>query len=429
MKSLQLLLLTVLLLFLAAPSITTAQVSVDPIGIAVSMEATDSTGVELTMTNEGDTDVNFKIGFSSPPDDEDQRGAGPRRDQPEGIGILIHNAITGWGNFQLEQYFEAIDDLEYDRFRDWDAVEDVDFDDYDFMWIGNFEPEAWVADYNENLGRIEEFVDGGGALYRPSGTNLHNTRPINPGGLVYSGTQSENDCPLQLDPEENFLINYMNENDPFDWEWGEGQRLHGNGNNHGTFLDDDLEEIENCDWWQVMARGSALNEPIILTYAYGQGYCLVSTTVDGFLHNNPQAYHWGRTGEAVIWYLDFLSIPGWIQPSVDEGVIEADDELSFDLIFMTDEMEEGVYEMIVEIELTEAENRDDLEENMIMITAVMSVGTPVTDLFGEILGVVDDQPIENAKLEITGQYLTRFTNQDGEFSFENIPLGDYEITI
>jgi hypothetical protein len=71
-----------------------AEITIDPIGAAVSMEATDSTGVELTMTNDGDTDVNFEIGFRSPPD-EKRRGTGPRRDDLEDDDIRSLTADDG----------------------------------------------------------------------------------------------------------------------------------------------------------------------------------------------------------------------------------------------------------------------------------------------------------------------------------------------
>ncbi|NQU04989.1 MAG: T9SS type A sorting domain-containing protein [Calditrichaeota bacterium] len=312
----------------------------------------------------------------------------PRRDQPEGRGILIQNQCL-WAAFDFERYFVAIDGFEYDRYRSWDDVEDVDLSDYDFMWIGNYEQEAWVRDYNENLERIEEFVDGGGALYHSSGSNLHNTRPINPGGLTYhwgeqDGDQSQNNCPLQLNPEDNFLINYMNENDPYDWEWGQGHRLVGNGCAHGVFYEDELNEIENCDWWQIMAVGNPVDEPIIVTYNYGRGYCVVSTTKDGFLHNNPASYHWGRTGEAMIWYLDYLCSPGWIKVSPKSGDIPANEEMEITVTFTAVELENyTTYEAELLVESNDPENPE------VVIPVTLETGTRLihfnTDNFDDFI--------------------------------------------
>lgn len=302
----------------------------------------------------------------------------PRRDQPQGRGMLIQNSC-GWAAFNFEQYFSGIEEFDYDRYRNWNELDDIDFSDYNFIWIGNYEQEAWVRDYNENLERIEEFIDGGGALYHSSGTNRHNTRPINPGGLTYhwgeqDGDASQNDCPLQLDPEENFLINYMNENDPYDWEWREGQRLHGNGCAHGVFYEDELDEIENCNWWQIMALGNPTNEPIIVTYGYGRGFCVVSTTTDGYLHNTPASYHWGRTGEAMIWYLDELSSPSWIKVSPKSGEILAGEETEITITFTPNEEFENY--STYEAELTV--RSDDPENDEVLIPVTLETGTLTT---------------------------------------------------
>ncbi|NQT35437.1 carboxypeptidase regulatory-like domain-containing protein, partial [bacterium] len=396
-----------------------AEITVDPIGIIVSLENEDQETVEMTLSNDGEDDVAFEIGFTAPPEEE-ERG-GPRRDQPEGRGILIAERCQ-WSNWDFEQYFDAIDGLDYERYRTWNQVEDVDFNDFDFMWVGNYETEAWVGQYNQNLERIEDFVDGGGALYRPSGTNLHNTRPINPGGLVYNGNQSQNQCPLQLDPEENFLINYMNENDPFNWEWGEGQRLVGSGCAHGVFLQNDIDDLENVDWVQIMAMGNPTDEPIILTYQYGRGFVLASTTVDGFLHNNPANYHWGRTGEAVIWYLDFLSAPKWIEAVPDEGIIEGDDSQIVDINFTPEGLDDGVYELYIEIELSEpVEERDDFEASLIQISAIMSIGIPTVSISGTVTDARFGNPIEGAMLDVADHFFVRFTDREGEYIFENVP--------
>ncbi|MBT7615667.1 MAG: DUF1573 domain-containing protein, partial [Calditrichaeota bacterium] len=299
----------------------------------------------------------------------------PHRDEPSGRGILIAERC-GWNNWDFEQYFTNIDGFEYDRFRTWNDVADVDFTDYDIMWIGNYETEAWVANYNRNLERVEEFVDRGGALYHTSGTNFHNTRPINPGGLVYSGNASQNDCPIVLDPEDNFLINYMDENDPFDWDWGIGQRLHGSGNAHGTFLERQLDDIDNSDWYEVMAVGNPLDEPILVTYQYGQGFCLVGTILDGYLHARPQEFQWGRTGEAVIWYLDFLSgFSRWVTWEPSGGSLEPEADIDIVVTLDATGLYTGLYEADLHILSNDPENSD-----VVVSISLDVTGFPLADI-------------------------------------------------
>lgn len=392
-----------------------AQVVVEPVGAGVVVENGDEVSTEFTLRNLGEAEVAYSIGYDViEPDDRQNRG--PRRDQPEGRGILIAERC-GWNNWDFERYFQAIDDLDYERYRTWNQVEDVDFADFDFMWLGNYESEAWVAQYNNNLERIEEFVDAGGALYHSSGTNNHNTRPINPGGLVYSNTQSQNNCPLQVNPEDNWLINYMNENDEFDWEWREGQRLVGNGCAHGYFTQNDIDELENSDWHQVIALGNPTNEPIILVYEYGRGYCVVGTTVDGFLHNNEQQYHWGRTGEAIIWYLDVLGQPKWFIADPDEGVIAGGEETTFELTFTPEAIDAGVYEVILDIELS------DENQPLIQVSVFVSVDVAVGEVVGTVTEAATGDPIEGVMLDFPDHHYTRWTDENGEFSFNNAPVG------
>ncbi len=401
---------------------TIAQITVEPYGLAVAVEEGDTVVAEIVLSNIGEEAITYKLSFDEVDNEEDNQGRGPRRDQPEGRGILIA-ASCGWYNWDFERYFEAIDGLDYDRYRSWDDVEDVDFSDYDFMWLGNHEQEAWVRDYNNNLERVEDFVDRGGALYHSSGTNLHNTRPINPGGLVYTwgeidGDRSQNNIPIQLDPEENFLINYMNENDPFDWAWGEGQRLVGGGCAHGVLLQENIDELENTDWVQTIVRGNPVDEPVLIVYQYGRGICIASTIIDGYLHNTPQNFQWGRTGEAIIWYLDYLSKPAWLLAEPNDGEIAGGEDQVIELSFIPpDDFEPGVYEMIIGVVIGDA----DLPS--IEISAVMTYEGEVSNINGSITRSDNGDPIQNAEVSVADHHYKRWSDENGEFTLENIPVG------
>lgn len=350
---------------------------------------------------------------------EEHHANPPHRDEPSGRGILIAERC-GWNNWDFEQYFRNIDGFEYDRFRTWDETRNIDFTDYDIMWIGNYETEVWVANYNRNLERVEEFVDQGGALYHTSGTNLHNTRPINPGGLVYAGNASQNECPIVLNPEDNFLINYMNENDPFDWAWGRGQRLHGNGNAHGTFLERQLDDIDNSDWYEVMAVGNPLAEPILVTYQYGQGYCFVGTILDGFLHAQPQQYQWGRTGEAVIWYLDYLSSHSrWVIWDPANGSLDPGADV--DLVITLDAS--GLYTGIYEADLHILSN-DPADPDIVISVTLDVTGFPLAEITWPVTWGYPDIAVWNQvyeELYTGGPYSL-------PFNFKNIGTDDLTIT-
>jgi len=292
----------------------------------------------------------------------------PHRDQPQGRGLLIQERC-GWYDYNFEDHFQAIEGLEYDRYRTWNELNDVDLTEYDFMWIGNFESNEWTNAHNRFLERIEEFVDGGGAIYHSSSSIQHEVRPINPGGLVYVGgvNDGQRNCPLVLNPEDNFFINYMNENDPVGWDWRAGQQLTGWRDMAwvavGYFRTEDLEAIENSDWYEPMALGNPVEEPVIVTYRYGSGYCFVNTLQDGMHHHWGGAAQWARTGEAVIWYLDFLSSEVdtfTVEP--DSGELEPGEDQDVILTINTTQLVNGQYEVALHFISNDPENPDQIVE-------------------------------------------------------------------
>ncbi len=428
-----------ILFFILVSGVTSlsAEVIIEPFGTAVFLDEELEEEFIITLSNEGDTEVNFEI--SVDPQDIINPGEGrdnlnrsirridqtvaPRRDL-DSRGILIAENC-GWFNWDFERYFQSVaeeEDFDYDRFRTWNDVEDIDFTDYDIMWLGNYESDGWVAQYNQNLERIEEFVDNGGALHHCNGTNNHGTRPINPGGLQYVNSQSQNNCPLQLNPEDNWLINYMNENDPFNWEWREGQQLVGGGCAHGYFTQDGIDEIENSDFHQVIALGNPVAEPIIVVYQYGRGFVLTSTTVDGYLHNSPDRFHWGRTGEAIIYYLDVLAnVAPWIEFEPEEGVLEPDGDADLTISILGEEMGVGTHYVILEIEL------DDPNQPLIQLPIMMTIDGPIFDLFGEVVDESNGEPLSRVNVTTYPYDFRRRTNNNGEVEIMHLPSDEYDV--
>ncbi|NQT33970.1 carboxypeptidase regulatory-like domain-containing protein, partial [bacterium] len=399
--------------FISQP--VSGDITVDPIGIAISLDGEDPVEVEVTLSNSGDEDVAFTIGFDEP--EEERWQGGPRRDQPESVYALFQESDP-WG-YNLEQIFQGVDDLDYTRFQNWN--QDFDLNDFDAIWVANYQSDNWVSVYNENIEIVEEWVDGGGAYFMCSGSNFDG-RPIHPGGLTHAGRVCENPGYVDVEPEDNFLIEFM--------EWERDMNLQGGCFNIENYPEGSLEEIENCDWFQVIVRSRDTDTPVVVVYEYGRGYCVVSGANDGYLHNRPDEFPWGRTGEAMIWYLDFLAAPQWIAADPEEGVIPADDAETFNVVFIPEEMEDGVYEMIVQIELSEpVEERDDLEQTLIELTAIMSLNSPTAAITGTVTDEGDNNPpIEGAMIDMTGFFFTRFSDNEGNYGFENLPSGDYALT-
>ena len=427
-----------LVAFFALRGHSYAQIKLDPVGFAEALDEGDTLVETLILTNDDvDNAVPYAIAYEGVDREEMMRDGqgennpvqgrrrGPRRDQPESRYLLIHES-NGWG-YNLEQIFTGIQDLNYDRIRTPAGLDDIDLNDYNCLWLGNFESENWVAQYNERRDQIAEWVDAGHTMYFSSGTNNHNTRPINPGGLRYhwgeqNGDQSQNECPLAVGPEDNWFINYMDENDPFDFRWEEGARLHGNGHAHGVFYQDEIDEIENSDWQQVLVMGNPVQQPVTLVYSFGRGFCFVSTSVDGFLHANPRDYHWGRTGPGVIWYLDYLTSPAWVIIDPEEGEIPAGEEIELEVMFISTDMEDGTYELLIQI--LSGEDEDVAAE----MTALLTVGEPTAAITGVITDAATGDPIEGATASTDVYIYERPADADGIYALVNLPTASYTIT-
>ncbi|HHE47049.1 MAG TPA: carboxypeptidase regulatory-like domain-containing protein, partial [Bacteroidetes bacterium] len=121
----------------------------------------------------------------------------------------------------------------------------------------------------------------------------------------------------------------------------------------------------------------------------------------------------------------------WVMPEPDEGVVEADGSTDITLTFIPEEAEEdGVHEMYLIFELSEPdEERDDLEQEQIIISVIMSLNSPTANVSGIVTDAATDNPIEGVKLEIADHFFARFTDENGAYSADNIPLGNYEVTV
>ncbi|NQU06498.1 MAG: carboxypeptidase regulatory-like domain-containing protein, partial [Calditrichaeota bacterium] len=414
-------------LLMAGLNIAVAQVYIDPFGIAVSMEATDSTGVELTLINEGDSDIHYKIGFCPPPDEE-RRGIGPQRDQPESTFLLIQDRFA-WQYWNYTILNEV--DAEFDQISSRD-LGDVDLTDYDIAIFSSMQLEYYYRDYNNHSDEFEEWVDQGGVLDWHTATDQWNIIPELPGGLQrFRQVEPWNVCTTS--PEDNYFVQLCNENYDLDVD----TRIQGGTCSSTAFSEDHLERLvedEIIDEYEVIfiGEGNEGENPTLVVYPYGRGTVVAVGINWEYLRRRMGEHEWpwaGHLYDEFILYLDYLASPKWVTSDTEEGVIEEDNSDTFNIIFMTEEMEEGVYERMVEIECTEVDDHDSLDVNIIMISTLMSVGAPVANIAGTITDAENDNPIEDAELDFTGYYYARFTDENGTYTADNIPLGDYEITI
>ncbi len=232
----------------------------------------------------------------------------PNRDQPAGNFALISQR-NPWG-FDLERIFRAVDDLEYDRHRQASAFAELNLQQYDVIWIGNYQSDGWKRVYNENRERVEEYVDGGGVIYHCTGTNYWSVTPVHPGGLQHRQRSYEWNGISVVSQEENELMDRM--------DWDEGTEFYGTYYCHATYPEDRFDDIENSGEYEVLVVGEQTEEPVVARYSYGGGQVVVSGATDGYLHYRPERYNWGRCGEAMLYYLAGLAAEreGWITGTI-----------------------------------------------------------------------------------------------------------------
>jgi hypothetical protein len=266
-------------------------------------------------------------------------------DPPESNFLLVFQQ-NPWG-YDLNRIFDAVDDLQFERFNDFNG--DFDLDDFDVIWAGNYQPDGWTNIYNDHLEEIEDFVDGGGAYYMSSGTNNWGVAPVHPGGLIRQPQVYNNTGVTVVPPEECYMFELM--------EWDEGQQMQGNSFHHSVYADDALEEIENSDELQLLIDNPN-GQHAVLRYTYGGGHVIASGSTDGFLHNNPGAYIWGAAGGALLYYLDALANDGisWLEVEPSDGIVPPGETAEIGLIYDATDLEAGDYFGIMIIESNDPEN-------------------------------------------------------------------------
>ena len=107
MKSVNKFFLLILITLSACASLVFSEVIVSPYGASVAVENDEEAVVDVTLTNNGDQDVIFKITYDDPPEEEGRR-IGPRRDDVDLEGMMF--AV-----FQDQPAWQWLDDLMMQR--------------------------------------------------------------------------------------------------------------------------------------------------------------------------------------------------------------------------------------------------------------------------------------------------------------------------
>ncbi|MFC2150549.1 T9SS type A sorting domain-containing protein [Calditrichota bacterium] len=400
------------LIAFALPMQGQAQLSADPFGISIVAENGDSTIYEITLTNNSEQEVTAEIGFSGV--DREEEGRGPRRDELDGIFALFQDTNAwGWVN---DAVFETIDDVEWDYYSSADDLEEVDLGDYDALWIvvGD-QSQDFINTFDDNLGRFEDYVDGGGVIFFEEGWNSRSVAEL-PGGLTEERVPQEGN--LAVGPEDNWMIEQMGFED--------GQYFRCGNTTHVTYSEDDIADIENSDWYQIIMVGDQTGEPCEIIYSYGRGYVLVSGQPSSHVWNNYAGEGgWGSRKEALLEWMLMLSKPSWVFSNPELVELDAGEDTVVELILNPIELDDGIYELLVDFDLTYADESFGLYQ----MAVVMSIGSPVGNLGGAITDAATDEAIEGAWVTMDYFEMGRFTDAEGMYSMTDLPLNEYAITV
>ena len=93
-----------------------------------------------------------------------------------------------------------------------------------------------------------------------------------------------------------------------------------------------------------------------------------------------------------------------------------------------EDAEACVYEFEVEIHITDPDEEEGAPA-IIPISAVISIASPTGSLTGVISSSRDGELIPNASIRTDRYDIVRYSDEQGEYAFTDLPAGDYEFTI
>ncbi|MCF7811017.1 T9SS type A sorting domain-containing protein [bacterium] len=389
-----------LVIFLFTGLITiSAQVFIDPVGVAVSTEAGDSIAVEVTLTNNGDSDVYFALDFDEPPD-ENNRNAGPRRDDrsdPDDAGYFwVDDDEDDGPEFNWIDIANREGAERLQAGDDWNSgVIDLGFE---FPWYGEWYSSVRVC-------------SNGWFTFDPEQDGTFNSLPEFP----------NDEAPNNILAVDCLDLSIGNQSALWFWTDGEGQAVIS-----WLIMLLPMAPIR-CD---ITMQAVLDAETGTVLFQYGNQIGLPANQVNvGYENQNGDLgasiyYHQAvAQGLAIAISGPFLT---WFNIVPEEGVIRAEDSRTLDAIFMSEDMEAGTYEMVITIELHEVENEQ--IQSIIELSAVMTVNDPVFTINGRITDAATHESVVDAAVDVDRYIIRRFSDEDGVYALQDIPREEYNLT-
>jgi len=387
---------------------TDAQVTVDPFGFAVSIEANDNLQTEMTLNNHNDQDISFAVSLEEIENDVmglnanllrnafDLRGpARDRRGEPDDAGYfwVDNNEDDG-------PEFNWIDIVNRDGAQRLQIADNINSGElelgFEFPWYGEWYPSIRVC-------------SNGWFTFDPEQDGIFANLPQFP-------NENEPNNILAVD-----CLDLMPINQSSMWFWTDG------------------EGIAVISWLMMTVRLAPVRPDITMQavliaetgtvlYQYGNQMGLPVNQINIGYENQI-----GELGANILFHQAVgqgtaIAISGpfakWLLIEPLEGEIPAEDSRNLDVTFLPEDMEPGTYEMRVYIELTDM---DDESPTVVEISAVMTVDDPVNTVAGVISDRADGQPVEGATVMLDRYKYARMSNEEGNYRMADLPLGEYSL--
>ncbi|MBM3327016.1 MAG: hypothetical protein FJY65_08575, partial [Calditrichaeota bacterium] len=404
--------IALLIIGIASANMAFTAITVNPFGFAADLEEGGEAEVELVFTNTGEDDVTFEISYHLVDDDEARR-AGPRRDNLGDVigGFNVENAnwfgLTWdgewmWGITYSDSRMIAVNAEGEVRARLQAQPQSCT----GLTWDGE---AFWTAGPNTLLTRFDR---------RGNTIRTINVQGNTPRGVTWDGENlwyANLSAPIyvqQVTPEGRLLRNLNIQgfnNTRLSVVWVPEHR---NGHLWAHHTDGPLYQLNVEDD----------NPEIVQQIMLHQG-----GNRWGIDHDGENL--WYATNDRWICFDDGIIEFHMLIPDPSEGIIPGNESIPVNILIQTEGAEAGVYNIIVEIKLSEPEERrDDPEQSLIEMSAVISVGEQTHSLAGLITDLATGEAVDGVKTDLDRYRITRFSDEDGFFEFNNLPPDEYELT-
>jgi len=392
-------------------------VTVDPFGITVSLEAEEADTIEMTLANDGESDVSFNIRYAVP-EEEERRQPGPRRDdigdiiEEFNLGNAVWNGLAWDGELMWAITYEsrmmAVDlegEVQVQNVQIPQGCTGMCYDGEAF-WFGSLE--------NPELLHYDREGDRLGSIRIPNGNERMGAFGVAWDGenLWYACPEAEDRSTLGQISVGGEHIRDVNCQHVRGAEWASIVWVPAHDDGHMWLLGCEANTVYQLN--VVEDRAEIMQQA---QFERGTTYGIGHDETNLWLHAHDGVFYTMDDG---------LEEPKWIICDPEEGGIDAEGELPIDVIFTPGEMEAGIYEMRILIEFAEAE--EDEVQSIIEISAVMSVDTETGSITGVVTDAATDEPVTGVNIDMDRYLISRSSGEEGNYTFENLPFANYELT-